>query len=440
MDSKTVQQLIKNYTKPQLQELVGYMAGKSEGAQQALLDFCQKKEESADAGNRALIIEKQIDRHWSKAREIIDDFDSYGGGPESDEEEAYDELNEMSQLLENNEVPWAVRKKVLDEMLEFVASDNSGFTDSLVDIAVDMCKDKEETIYLADFLAQNGSSYYSKFASKLYRECGEDAKFLENQMACLEYASDYMELADYYKKQGDQELAMKILWEGMRKCDGRLDEIYQYMFSYYKKKGDEESLEKLYQESQKRQWNQDTIVSLMHQYYKDKGNYDGQKEMIIKLFSCADGGKLYQLYQDCRSELTEGDFAKEEKKILATIKKRKLPTYFDILMDKSETKEVIEYITQHQQYGGWGIDEGHHFSKRLAEQYPREVVEMYWHEVEVYVRMGKAENYKHAVRVLKEIRKIMRKNKWGDEWEKRYEEFLRVHGRKRLLMGELEGF
>ena len=109
-------------------------------------------------------------------------------------------------------------------------------------------------------------------------------------------------------------------------------------------------------------------------------------------------------------------------------------------MDKNETKEVIEYITQNQQYGGWGVDEGHHFSKRLAGQYPREVVEMYWHEVEVFVRMGKTVNYKHAVRVLKEIRKIMRKNKWGDEWEKRYGEFLRVHGRKRLLMGELEGF
>lgn len=440
MDNKTVQQLIRNYTKSQLQELVGYMAGRSEGAQQALLDFCQKKEEGKETGNHALIIEKQIAKHWSKAREIIADFDAYGGGLESDEEDACDELEKIGQLMRNNEVPWAVRKKVLDEMLEFVASDNSGFTDYLVDISVELCKGKEETLYLADFLAQYGNSYYSKFASKLYLEWGEDEKYLKNQMACLEYASDYMELADYYKKQGNQEQSMRVLWEGMRKCDGRLDEIYQYMFSYYRKRGDEEALEKLYQESQKRQWNQDTIVSLMHQYYKDKGDYDRQKEMIIKLFSCADGRELYQLYQDCKSELTEGDFAKEEKKILAAIKKRKLPTYFDILMDKNETKEVIEYITQHQQHGGWGIDNGHHFSKRLAGQYPREVVEMYWREVEVYVRMGKVENYKRAVSVLKEIRKIMRKNKWGDEWEKRYGEFLRVHGRKRLLMGELAGF
>lgn len=439
MDSKTIQQLIGQYTKPQLQELVGYMAGRSGSAQQALLDYCQKEEKGTKSDNHALIIEKQIARHWAKAKETIAEFDCYGGGSEWDEENAYDELDRMTQLMESNEVSWTVRSKVLDEMLAFVASDNSGFTDSLVDIAVELCKEKEEKMYLADFLAQYGNSYYRKFASTIYRECGEDTKFLENQKAHLEYAEDYMELADYYKKKGDEEKALEIIWDGVRKGEGRLDGVYHYLFAYYFDKRDEESLEKLYQESQKRNRDQDIILKLMHQYYKDKGDFDRQKETGIKLFSCADVKDLYALYQNCKEELTEEDFAKEEKRILAVVKKRNLAVYFDILMDKNETKEVIEYITGHQQYGGWGMDEGHYFSKRLSGQYPREVVEMYWNEVGVFVRMGKVENYRHAVKVLKEIRKIMRRNKWGDEWETRYGEFLRVHGRKRLLMGELEG-
>lgn len=134
MDSKTIQQLIGQYTKPQLQELVGYMVGRSENAQQALLDFCQKMEKGTKTDNHALIIEKQIARHWAKAKETIAEFDCYGGGPEWDEENAYDELDRMTQLIESNEVSWTVRSKVLDEMLAFVASDNSGFTDCLVDI------------------------------------------------------------------------------------------------------------------------------------------------------------------------------------------------------------------------------------------------------------------------------------------------------------------
>ena len=71
----------------------------------------------------------------------------------------------------------------------------------------------------------------------------------------------------------------------------------------------------------------------------------------MKLFICADAEDFYRLYQNYREELTAEDFAKEEKGILAVIKERKLVAYFDILMDKNETEEVIEYITRHQQYG-----------------------------------------------------------------------------------------
>lgn len=40
--------------------------------------------------------------------------------------------------------------------------------------------------------------------------------------------------------------------------------------------------------------------------------------------------------------------------------------------------------------------------------------------------------------VLKQIRDIMRNNKWDGEWERRYGEFLRVNERKRSLMREVE--
>lgn len=57
----------------------------------------------------------------------------------------------MEKLLKDNEVSWIVRKEILDQMLQFVASDNSGFTEYLMDIAVIMCTNKQENLYLADF-------------------------------------------------------------------------------------------------------------------------------------------------------------------------------------------------------------------------------------------------------------------------------------------------
>lgn len=440
MDKKMINRLIGKFDKKQLQELVAYIVSANESAQETLLDYCMKKDVDVKSDNHTLIIENKVRRYWEKAAQIIEEFDMYGGGPESDEDDAYAALEDMAKLMEDNEVSWSVRKEILDQMLDFVESDNSGFTDYLMDIAVLMCKSKQENLYLADFLTEKANSYYRGVAARIYLENGEDQKFIENKKANLQYGSDYLELATYYEKHHDSEKAVKIVLEGLDRTDGRLDEIYEYLFRYYEKNKDETALEKLYAGSGKRNRNQDTITELMHQHYQEKGDYEKQKEALIKLISCCDNRQLYQLYQQCREELSEEDFNKKESQIMNIIKKRNLSSYFDILIDKCETKEVIEYIAQHQQYRGWGLDAGHYFSKRLSGEYPREVVDMYWKEAALYVSLGKENNYRHAVGVLKEIRTIMKRNKWTEEWNTRYRAFLEEHRRKKLLLKALEGF
>lgn len=50
---------------------------------------------------------------------------------------------------------------------------------------------------------------------------------------------------------------------------------------------------------------------------------------------------------------------------------------------------------------------------------------------------GEVKNYGYAAGVLRKIKEIMRENKWDEEWERRYGEFLRVNERKRALMREV---
>ena len=440
MDKDTINRLIGKFDKKQLQELIFYMVSVDKSVEEALLDYCQKKDSDVKTDNHAFIIENKVRQYWKNAAQIIQEFDMYGGGPESDEDDACYELEAMSKLLEDNEVSWIVRKEILDQMLHFVASDNSGFTDYLMDIAVKMCTNKQENLYLADFLIENASSYYRKIASNIYLQNGEEQKFIESKKANLEYGSDYLELAAYYRKHNDEQTAIKIVLDGLNKADGRLDEIYKYLFEYYEKSEDELALEKLLAKAEKRNRDQDTIIKLMYQYYHKKGDYKKKKEALLKLISCCESRQLYELYQKSRKELTVEDFGKKEPEILKMIKKRNLQVYFDILIDKKETKEVMEYITQHQQYREWGLDQGHYFSKRLSDEYPREIVEMYWKEVAFYVGLGKEKNYSHAVSILKEIRIIMKKNRWTEEWISRYNTFLEEHRRKKLLLRELEGF
>ena len=100
----------------------------------------------------------------------------------------------------------------------------------------------------------------------------------------------------------------------------------------------------------------------------------------------------------------------------------------------------MDYILHPGQYGGWGIDQGHSFTKRLSGQYPREIEELYWRETVSYVKLGKETNYARAVDVVKEIRQIMKSNQWTEEWKTRYQAFLEEHCRKKLLLRLLEGF
>ena len=438
MDRNTVRKLIEGYTKEELQELVEYLADESESAGQGLLDYCQRKEKSVESDKLSLIIEKQISVHWSQAKEIIAEFDRYGGGPEWEEETVWEELDKIAGLLKDHEVSWTARRQMLDEMLAFIASDNSGFTDCLADVAFAMCKGREENIYLADFLIQKGNSYYQECAIAIYREYGEDAKFLEYLKAHLECGQDYVTLADYYIEQGDEKQALKLLWDGLRKSEGGLSGICQYMFDYFNAQRDEKSLEKMFEIAQKRSRDQGFILELMHLYYREKGEYGRQKETILQLFSHVRYDSLYELYWICKEELTAEDFAAEEKNILKLIRERKQSVYFEILMDKGETAEVIAYLAQHPNYDEWdAIDTGHRFSKRLADRYPREVTEMYWNEANEFAGRGNVKKYGHVADVLREIKEIMRENKWDEEWERRYGEFLRRYERKRALMREV---
>ena len=440
MDNKTIKKLIQNYETAELQELILAIVSKNPSAQQALLKYCQKKGKTLKPEDYATVIINQLENHWTRASEIIDEFNEYGGGPEEEEEIACDELEKMMELLETEEIPWEPRKELLEEVLDFVGRDNSGLSDMLTDVADSLCRTKEEKVYLADWLSQGSSSCYGNWASEIYRACGEDKKYLESKKANLHYSWDYLELARYYEKHRDSKQALQIVQEGFQKLDGRLDEIYQYLFRYYVKHDDRKALEELYRDAAKKRMDQDTITELMHGYYKEKGEYENQKAALLKLLSCSNTAELYKLYQKCRQELTKEDFAKEEKGILKTIRERNLSAYFDILLDKNETKEVMDYIQHPGQYGGWGIDKGHYFTKRLSAQYPKEIVELYWKETASYVNMGKEANYARAVSVLKEIRQIMRSNHWTDEWKARYQAFLEEHRRKKLLLKLLEGF
>ena len=108
------------YDKKLLEDMIFYILGRSQSAKEVFLEYCRKKEKDTKTANYNIIIENQIKQHWANAKKIIKEFNMYGGGSETDEDDAYYELRKMEELFKENNMLWTLRKSILDEMLDFV--------------------------------------------------------------------------------------------------------------------------------------------------------------------------------------------------------------------------------------------------------------------------------------------------------------------------------
>ena len=91
-----------------------------------------------------MIVEKQIQHYWSVAEDIIDDANMYGGT--YNEDDAYDALDKIDELVKKNEISWECRRNIVDSMMEQFYAGNSGFDDTLIDSCEELCQSKDEKL------------------------------------------------------------------------------------------------------------------------------------------------------------------------------------------------------------------------------------------------------------------------------------------------------
>ncbi|MGX7131028.1 hypothetical protein [Enterococcus songbeiensis] len=437
MDEQAAKKLVGKFNQEELIQLICTLVAQNEEAEEQLLSFCQKEKPNQ---NKLLILEQQLNNAWINAYNIIDEFNEYGGGSENDEYDAYLELDRLAELLQETNFSWKLRKKILDEIMEQVHIDNSGFTDNLVDVAVELCQTKEENLYLANCLVQYGNSYYKKAAAQLYKENGEKTKYLIVLQENLEYSSDYVELATFYQQEGKENEAIQLAWKGLDESLYNWTDLYKFLFSYYQEKNDEASLLKLYQFSLMKKRNIDVMTEQMYNYYKKKRETVKQKEMLIKLMFCTNDVKKW--YERCQEELTTDELAQYEPQFIEVIKKKNPSYYLDICIERGQLATVLLKLQNPNSsyYSYSTIDEDHRYSKQLIKEYPQEILALYWQEVDYYAKKGKRKNYSYVVNLLEEIHETMKKLHLEKQWEVQYQKFVVVHKRKRLLMEMLEKF
>ena len=430
MDTETAKKLLKETKREELIQMITSMANSSEEAEEWFLDYCHKTGKNKE---ESLLVQEQISHYWGIAWDIIDDANTYGGTRR--ESEGYDALYKINELAESCDLPWEFKKRIVDGMMEQFRYGNSGFEDSLIESCRYLCKRGEEKLYLADQLSKSSSHFYRNDAADLYLECGEGEKFKALQKENLEYAEDYIRLAEYYKSKGMREEAIRFAEEAIDSAEGRMDELYTWLFKEYEASGQEEKILQLYKKAKKKYRNFDTLTSLLYAHYRD--DYEKKKPYLLETAeSCADreAGKWYE---ECKNVLKAEDFREVQDHLLQLLKKKDLGTYLKTRIEEGHPEDALASLRDNagrQMYWYDDPDRDHEISRLLIKDYPEEIAEMYWKECGGLCLSSNKSNYAHAVVILKELRELCAHYDLEEEWNRRFHAFLEEHRRKRLLM------
>lgn len=283
------------------------------------------------------------------------------GGAYSDEDEAADAMWKMNEIVTKYDISWEVRVAILDEMMEEFNIGNSGFEDMLIDIASVFCQTDEEKRYLADALVDGTDEYYKGYAANIYKSIGDDEKFLQTKLGNLRYGSDYVQVAKYYLGRNNQQEALSQIWQGMEKCDGRLDELIDFAAPIYIKEGNEGELRRMYEFVMKTKWsiNIVAIAKQLYHYAKEKGDYDSGKKMLWLILDSCEKSEVEKWFEVCKQEFREEDWARDYDRVLDKVRKKDMKFYLDICMKTGKENVVLEELQKERHgYDFWGIWKG----------------------------------------------------------------------------------
>lgn len=224
---------------------------------------------------------------------------------------------------------------------------------------------------------------------------------------------------------------------GLEQCTGRLDKLIDYVTPIYIRKENDTELKRLYQLVLKTKWdiNIFALAKHLYGYAGKKGDYPSEKKMLLLILDTCDKNEIKKWFGVCKEKLHQEDWQENYETILEKIREKNLKLYLDICMETGREDTVLEYLLgSRRSYDYWDVDDNQYFSKRLAEKYPDEILELYWKDVNSLLRVSRNKNYILAVSFLKKIKALMKSNDRQKEWDAKFRELKEVHKRKRNFM------
>jgi len=346
--------------------------------------------------------------YWENAKDIISEFNQYGGGSEEQEDDVYGWLECITQLIETGNISSHAKNSFLDDAFVEYHKNNSGFEDSLMDLFFEICETEEEWKHLVSKLEKMSSRYEQNLIANIYKDCLQDEQsYLQKRFNMLEYGSDYWDLTQYYYSKGRYNEAVETAMDGISRGEGRLSDLYEFLFDYYAEQGNEAELEKLAGIALTKQSDAKMVLDRLFVYYKDI-NYTKAKDAMLLSYNCQKTKKHFEEYQRMQSFLSKNDWDLIENQIIEEAKKDNLRDYMRICLHKGLNIEVLKIINEppKNQWSGYIIRDFDEFALRLKDSFPHEIIEYNIRRAYSFIQNGNRGTYRSSTIYLKNARDI----------------------------------
>ncbi|MEA1971595.1 MAG: hypothetical protein U9N37_08285 [Thermodesulfobacteriota bacterium] len=278
---------------------------------------------------------------WFELAPDLGELNEYGGGDYTTEDHVAELLDQIRAQLDSKKVEPDYRREILDCVLPYVESGNAGMDDMLYEVAYAACYDDSDLRGLAEAFETMQDEWKVGHARRIYRRIGDRDKYLELRLGRMVYGGDYHDLATFYWESGEKEKALQVAEDGLRKGEGRMDELRRFVADRAEESGDRE------------------------------------KYLALQLAQATDGLTLGK-YKDFRDMCTAAEWARFKPEVLACMKDAWQAEQLKIHMHRKEYAEAMAILVKGRYpMSGLGADSEIRTAEKLEKHYPEEILKYY---------------------------------------------------------------
>ncbi len=175
---------------------------------------------------------------WGELCPDLEDLDSSGGGDYGTSDHVSSLLYDIQESLGRGKIEANIRRELLEEVLQFIKSGNAGLDDELYAVAHAACYTDEESRDLARAFEGMQRDWPIDHARRIYRKLDLREDYLRLRRGKLVYGLDYYDLATFYWEEGNHAQALAVAEEGLKKGQGRVDELREFLANRAREGGD----------------------------------------------------------------------------------------------------------------------------------------------------------------------------------------------------------